>query len=483
MTRLALDPSTRRTNGGRVLVGGSPLRILRLTEAGARVVDAIAAGEPLPDTAACRDLVRRMTDAGIAHPRPEPGHLTPSEVTVVIPHRGGAAPLARTLDALGPAARVVVVDDGSPDPGEVAAASAARGAEVVRHEVAGGPAVARNSGWRRATTEVVAFVDSDCEPEPGWLDRLLAHLGDPLVVAVAPRVVARAAPTLPRWVAAYEAVRSPLDQGPLEAVVRPRSRVTYVPSAALVVRREALQRAHGFDEALRFGEDVDLVWRLVANGGRVRYDPSVAVSHGTRPTLAAGARQRFDYGTSAAPLARRHRRAVAPLAVSGWSAAVWGLAGAGRPRTAAAVAAATTALLAPRLEGLDRRWEEAVRLAGAGHLHAGRLAADALRRTWWPLTLSVAAAWPRCRPAVAAAFLVPPLADWVRARPPLDPLRFATLRILDDVAYGAGVWAGALRERSGAALVPDLTNWPGRRPAIEPAYTPRMDTNDTISPG
>ena len=48
-----------------------------------------------------------------------------------------------------------------------------------------------------------------------------------------------------------------------------------MPTAALVVRRAVLE--DGLDTALRYGEDVDLVWRLHDAGWRVRYDPAVVV--------------------------------------------------------------------------------------------------------------------------------------------------------------------------------------------------------------
>ena len=57
---------------------------------------------------------------------------------------------------------------------------------------------------------------------------------------------------------------------------------------------------------------------------------------------------------------------------------------------------------------------------------------------------------------VAAAAVVPPLLDWAGHRPRLDPIRFVALRLTDDVAYAAGVWAGCWRERSIRALWPDL---------------------------
>jgi hypothetical protein len=75
----------------------------------------------------------------------------------------------------------------------------------------------------------------------------------------------------------------------------------------------------------------------------------------------------------------------------------------------------------------------------------------------------------RLRTAVALAVVVPPLLEWRQDRPALDPVRWTLLRLVDDVSYGAGVWAGCLQERSAAALLPALTTWPGRRRAVEPA--------------
>src|SRR5581483_10375539 len=315
--RISLDRRTRVTGDGTVLVGGSPVRRLRLTPAGRALVDRLVAGEPVPATAAARALARRLLDAGLAHPRP-PALAGPADVAVVIPVHDDRDGLAATLAALAhsglpaPAegvagsGAVLVVDDASPARERVGAAGRAGGATVLRRSACGGPAAARNDGWRATRAGLVAFLDANCEPEPGWLDALLPLFGDPLVAAVAPRVASAAAPGARRWLTAYEDVFSPLDLGPREANVRPRGPVAYVPTAALVVRRAALEAGGGFDERLTVGEDVDLVWRLVAAGWTVRYEPRATVRHPMRPTLRAWLAQRYRYGTSAAALARRH---------------------------------------------------------------------------------------------------------------------------------------------------------------------------------
>jgi mycofactocin system glycosyltransferase len=236
--------------------------------------------------------------------------------------------------------------------------------------------------------------------------------------------------------------------------------VSYVPAAALVGRTDAVRAAGGFDEALRFGEDVDLVWRLDEAGHRLRYEPGAEVTHAPRNGWRPWWRQRQSYGRSAAPLAARHDGALAPARASGWSALAWGVGTGVSPVAGLAIGAGTVVALARKLRTLDHPWQESLRLAGLGNLFAGRILATAITRAWWPIALAAALVSRRARRIVLAAALIPPLVDWVRERPPIDPLRATGARIADDVAYGTGLWQGVLQARSIAPLVPDLTSWP-----------------------
>jgi mycofactocin glycosyltransferase len=437
------DPGVRRYHGGRVVVGGTPLRVLRLSAAGARHLDRWLDGEPVDRRH--HAFAGRLLRAGIVHPRWEAAPLTAADVTVVVPARDPAGPLPAPAGV----ARVLVVDDGSARPLPGAA---------VRHEHARGPAAARNSGWRLAGTDLVAFLDADVTPVDGWLGPVLAHFCDPAVDAVAPRV--RSAPGS-GLISRYERVRSPLDLGAQAAGVRPGGRVGHLPSAALVVRTASLRRLGGFAEDLRYGEDCDLVWRLAEAGGTVRYEPAAEVLHAPRPGLRQWCAQRFHYGTSAAPLALRHHHAVAPVRMSAWSALSWTAAAAGRPVAGAGLAAVTAALLPRKLRRAQVPGAESLRLATSGHLGAGRQLADAATRTWWPVALPALAATPTGRRLLAAAY-ARHVQDWYRLRPPVDLPRWLLLRGLDDLAYGAGVWWGAWRHRTVRPLLPHFSEWPGR---------------------
>lgn len=468
---IKLSPEARRIEAGRVLIGGSPLRILRLTAAGYRWLDDLAAGQPLSPPAKPRILARRLVEAGLADPLPPPDtRATPRDVAVVVPVRDDAPGLVKTLAGIGAVGEVVVVDDASREPAAVELDETV--ATILRNEHPVGPGGARERGWRSTSRPFIAFVDANVEAQGTWLAPLLTQLSDPSVGAVAPRVVAHPG-RAPRTLARYEATRSPLDLGRNAREVRSHSPLPYVPTATLLVRREALEAVAGFDVDLRVGEDVDLVWRLEAHGWRVRYEPGATVSHPTRASYTLWMRQRVTYGTSAAPLRRRHGARCAPLEISFSNLAPWLALLAGRPVLAAGLGATSVLTLSRRLTGVDHPTRHAAEIVGQGHLQAGRAFADALRRPWWPLAAALALRWPQARPTLLAALILPPLLDRIDAPPQLDPVRYAVLRLVDDLAYGTGVWIGCVRERSGRALLPKLSGLRtrgdrGQRLASEP---------------
>ena len=449
--RYVVDTSwwRRRSDAGETLVAGSPAKVMRLRPAATAVLDALEVGDDLP-TRGVDALVERLVENGAIHPLPESSRSHDArEVTVVIPaHDESHGELTTLVDSLGDAARVIVVDDGSSSP-----IAPIAGAEVLRRAVAGGPGTARNTGLAEVTTPFVLFVDADVVWNPDAWQPLLAHLDDDNVGVVAPRVASNPGPSV---LARYEVSRSPLDLGPTPARVRARTRVSYVPAAALLVRTNVLRTVGGFDESLRYGEDVDLIWRLDESGVRCRYEPRAEVSHRPRTSFVDAWHQRVSYGSAAAALHARHRGHVAPLRVNRWSAGAWGLIAAGHAVLGIATAVGSTALLVRRLRDVSDRIPIAIRLAGLGNVHAGRLIASALTRTWWPLTLLACLVSRRARRVALVAAVTPHVWSWFTTRPDLDPVRFTLLGVADDIAYGTGVWKGSIAARDAGALVPEF---------------------------
>ncbi|WP_232661729.1 mycofactocin biosynthesis glycosyltransferase MftF [Pseudonocardia sp. TRM90224] len=451
---VALDPKTTTLDGGTVLLGGAPPRMMRLAEP-ARALLADGGRFTVTD-ATSAELARKLLDAGVAHPDGVPALAGPADVTVVVPVKDRTDGLRRLLAAIEPGVgALVVVDDGSADPAAIRAVAERHGATLVRHDHPRGPAAARNAGLATATTDLVAFLDSDVVPEKGWLEPLLAAFVDPAVALAAPRIVALA--PIEGWLATYEAVRSSLDLGPDRAIVVPRSWVAYVPSAALLVRRAAV--GAGFDERMHVAEDVDLELRLHEAGWRMRYEPTARVAHDHRTTLRAWWLRKAYYGTGAAPLALRHHGAVPPMVLSPWSAAVGALLLAGRPVPAAAVTAFAAQRLAGKLTMLPRPHATAARMTAFGAVGAAFQTADAVTRHYWPLAAAACLVSRRARRHVAVVAVAAGVVDWwrhrnrdPRVRPGLPGYLLA--RRLDDLAYGSGLWWGAVRHRTVEPLRP-----------------------------
>lgn len=475
-----LAPDAKVCDDGGTLLGTSTGRLLYLRPQAAAAVDS---GSVTVRDAVTATTARALLDRELAHPWwpqdavPAGSATSPSitEVTVVVPVKDRPAALDRLLSALrgqyGAALPVVVVDDGSADDG-CAQVARLHGAEVVRLPVNRGPAVARNLGFAGARTAYVAFLDSDVVPEPGCLPTVLRHFADPAVGLVAPRVLGlEEPPGTPRasWLRRYEAVRSSLDLGPAPALVRPGGRVAYVPSAALVVRGSAW--GGGFEESMHVGEDVDFVWRMGDSGWRVRYEPAAQVRHEHRTDVSQWLRRKAFYGTSADRLAERHGTDVAPMVLTPWTLVLTGALLAQRrwsvPVAALAYGAATVQV-SRRLTRSQRPLSTAAAMTATGAVAALWQTSAALTRHYWPVAAAAAVVSPRARRALLVTAVVDGVLDWRRTRPDLDPARYVVARRLDDLAYGTGVWAGALQGRSLRALRPALR---GFSPTTPPAAT------------
>lgn len=450
LVRLQHDVLVR--DEGRLLAGGAPFRLTRLTKAGATVVARWRTGGPVGEDPGSRRLARRLLDRGMLVTCPPPGQAAHA-VDVVIPVHGRPDVLAdclRSIRETAPQASVLVVDDASPDPHAIARAAADGGARVVRHERCRGPAAARNTGVAHTRRPLIAFVDSDVVVERECLQRLIGHLGDPSTGAVAPRVLASEADA--GLLASYEERHSSLDMGPHGASVGPATRVPYVPSTALLVRRSAIPG--GFDEGLRVGEDVDFVWRMHADGWRVAYDPTAIVRHAHRTRPVAFVRRRYEYATSIGLLANRHPQALPAVRLDPASLAVVGLLALGRPRAAAAIVAARTVRLRRALRGRTARpGLLACDLTARATVGAIGAAARAARRPWSPPLLLAATVAPRRAGGCLA------IAHMLRGLEPNRPSpRHLPIAIADDLLAGIGTWAGCVRRRTARPLLPAITS-------------------------
>lgn len=359
---------------------------------------------------------------------------------------------------------IIVVDDASQPP--LAGALADLPIRLLRQEQNAGQSAARNRAAQTARGALLAFIDNDCLADQHWLQRLVAVLDDPAVGIAGGRVIA---PPVDGPVAAFEAVRSPLDMGAAAGVVGPGSVISYMPTCNLVVRRDLLVRLQGFDPAMTLGEDVDFIWRALRTGVGARYVPAAQVIHYHRVQLAALLRRRADYGSSEADLQRRHpdgRRVMALPLVS--LLLLLALAGLGIAWDVSAVlllVAAVAVVLETaqktrqlRHVGVDlpaRQVRRAILLEhGASLYHLG---ANVARYYSLPLLL-VGLLWPPLLLPLLLLLLVPPITDYQRQRPRLALPLFIVLYWLELAAYQVGVWRGCRQRRTLRPLLP-LVRW------------------------
>lgn len=448
-----LAPGVRVRDNGRTLIGGAPISVNHLS---ARAQDLMRDGTLVVTGATTGRLADQLLASGMAEP--VTALLAPvglDHVTCVIPVRDRPMGLDRLLSGLDGAMRVVVVDDASIDPERMANVARRHRADFIPLRRNVGPAGARNAGLREVTTPYVAFVDSDVVIDPDSVARLLRHLHDPKVALVAARI--RGIDEGDSWIGRYEAVRSSLDLGSDSALVRPNSTIAWVPSAVLVARVSAL--GEGFDPSMSVGEDVDLVWRLDAEGWRIRYDADVVARHDHRTSLDGWMGRKAFYGSGATPLAVRHGANVAPAVVSPIGAAIAAATLAQRRWSAPAVGllgVVTAWRLSRALRNSEHPWRTASELGLLGVSANLAQLMHLLLRHWWPAAAVGALLSSRLRRALIVAAVADTLIERRRLAPDLDPVRFAIALRLDDAAYGAGLWASAVHGRTVRALRPHI---------------------------
>jgi mycofactocin system glycosyltransferase len=447
------DSSWRRPANGNVVLAGSPLTLFSLSLAGQTIAECIERAQPLPQ--GHEVLTERLLNAGAIHPMPstiDSARFALSSVTAVIPAYIRTTQEAETLKSLVASCSalhsVVVIDDCSP-----LALPDLGAAQVIRLEKNSGPAVARNAGLATVNTEFIACIDVDVAISDTTITQLLPYFADDKVALVAPRVKSRASTN---FIGEYEVAASVLDMGETEARVCSGTRVAYVPSAMWLCRTAALRSISGFDELLRSGEDVDLVWRLNNAGWRCRYQPQAECSHVPRTSLQKFVQQRMSYGASAARLAKRHTGKLAPAKFNVWQASTWILVLLGMPFIALGVAITASASTAKKLRRFPQLRDESFRISLHGTAKSAQSAASAVNRVWWPIALVLAIFSQRLRMLFIVAALAPGVYEWWIKRPHLDVVRFTLMKMLDNAAYGAGVWKGVIATRNAAPLIPTV---------------------------
>ena len=203
-------------------------------------------------------------------------------LSVIVPVHNATAFLDRCLRSLSRSTfrdyECIVVDDASTD--ETAAVARRYDVTLVSLEQNGGPARARNRGAEQAHGEVLVFIDSDVCVHPDTLGRLDAHFRDH--------------PGTDAVIGSYD--DAPADRGFISQYKNLFHHYVHQQSSSEgwtfwagcgAIRRSVFAQLGGFDESYRRPcvEDIELGFRLRAQGRRIDLDPAIQVTHLKRWTF------------------------------------------------------------------------------------------------------------------------------------------------------------------------------------------------------
>ncbi len=235
-------------------------------------------------------------------PMPSP----PPSVTAVVACPGASAMLRQCVDALAgqratcPSLEAIVLPD---------APTGEAWPDWVREIPTGKvlPSEKRNAGIRAARGEIVAFLDDDARPLPGWLEHALPHFSDPSVGAVGgPAVTPPEDPFAAKM--SGRVYESPLVSGGARRRYIPTAVQDEddLPSCNLLVRASLLREIGGFKSENWPGEDTVLCLEIVhRRGKRMVYDPAAVAAHHRRPLFGPHLRQVSRYARHRGFFAKR----------------------------------------------------------------------------------------------------------------------------------------------------------------------------------
>jgi MoaA/NifB/PqqE/SkfB family radical SAM enzyme len=131
------------------------------------------------------------------------------------------------------------------------------------------PGKARNLGAAKASGEILMFLDDDCEADPDWIQEAFLELEDPSVGAASGMIAGKSTGFIARSV-------DFANFGQCQTSVRTEGRLW---TASFAIKKRLFDQLGGFDERLRFQEDIEFCFRLNRAGYKTIYQPRIKVRH------------------------------------------------------------------------------------------------------------------------------------------------------------------------------------------------------------
>lgn len=211
-------------------------------------------------------------------------HTTPPQIAVIIPHFNDERRLYKCLQALSnqtlpsDSYQVIVVDNGSTTAPEATVQQFDNVVLLVEHKP--GSYSARNKAIKQFNSPIYAFTDSDCIPEPDWLESAVNKLQENANIdAVSgPITLFSNKQNRPNAIELIDMCFA----FPQEQSI---ALYHYAPTANLIVRKSAFERVGIFNDSLMSGGDAEWGLRLHEQNGCLVYDAAVVIHHPARDSV------------------------------------------------------------------------------------------------------------------------------------------------------------------------------------------------------
>ena len=220
------------------------------------------------------------------------GAIEDRSISIIIPTFNGASRIGNCLDALlkqttGRDVDILVVNDGSTDN----TAEVVRGNPGVRliSQRNAGPAAARNRGALEARGTLLLFTDDVCVPMAGWLNAMIEPFDDPEVVGAKGIYRTRQKRLAARFVQIeYE------DRYRLMAHL---DCIDFIDTYSAAFRRDRFLEMAGYDTSfpVACAEDVELSYRMSAEGWKMKFAPAAIVYHTHPDTLMQYLKKKYKF--------------------------------------------------------------------------------------------------------------------------------------------------------------------------------------------
>ena len=226
------------------------------------------------------------------------------KISVIIPVYNEKEHITKTVDSLKnqdfeQEIEIVVFDDCSTDK-TYEIVKSCRGIRVFRNEKKLGPAKTRNNAIKKASAEILAFIDADCVAQEKWLKNIYSEFQNPEIKVIVGKVKIPPSTYLGNCISALGFPGGGSIGFENMWHVSKDGFTNHITSCNFASRKKVFEKYGLFDESFPFpgGEDPELSYRWNKKGVKIKYWPKMIVAHRTRKNFYSFVKWMFKRGRS-----------------------------------------------------------------------------------------------------------------------------------------------------------------------------------------